>query len=96
MSKIRLGVQESHLRIFYDRKGDVLYISVGSPREAISKETGDDILIRMDPTTQEIVGFTILNFTERFSDVQEVGDSACGKKAVPVTARFQMMESIEL
>ena len=89
MSKIRLGVQESHLRIFYDRKGDVLYISVGSPREAISKETGDDILIRMDPTTQEIVGFTILNFTERFSNIQE-------ERAVPVTARFQMMENVEV
>jgi len=80
---------EKRMKIFYDRKGDVLYISIGSPREAISKETGDDILIRMDPTTKEIVGFTILNFTERFSDVQE-------ERAVPVTAQFQMMEEAEL
>ena len=80
---------EKPMKIFYDRKGDVLYISIGSPREAISRETGDDILIRMDPATKEIVGFTILNFTERFSDIQE-------ERAVPVTARFQMMENIEL
>ncbi len=77
------------MKIFYDRKGDVLYISIGLPREAISRETGDEILIRMDPTTQEIVGFTILNFAERFSNVQE-------ERAVPVTAQFQMMEEAEL
>lgn len=80
---------EKLMKIFYDRKGDVLYISIGSPREAISRETGDDILIRMDPKTQEIVGFTILNFTERFSDVHK-------ERAVPVTAQFQMTEEVEL
>ena len=76
---------EKPMKIFYDRKGDVLYISIGSPREAISRETGYDILIRMDPTIKEIVGFTILNFTERFSDILD-------EKAVPVTAQFQMTE----
>jgi len=82
-------MSEKLMRIFYDRKGDVLYISIDTPREAISKETEDDILIRMDPMTHEIIGFTILNFAERFSDIRE-------ERAVPVTARFQMMENIKV
>jgi len=80
---------QKRMKIFYDRKGDILYISIGSPREAISRETGNDILIRIDPITEEIVGFTILNFTERFSNIQE-------ENAVPVTAQFQIMEEVEL
>ena len=80
---------DKRMKIFYYRKSNVLYTSIGSPREAIFRETEDDILIRMDPTTKEIVGFTILNFTERFSNIQE-------ERAVPVTARFQMMENVEV
>lgn len=76
---------EKRLKIFYDRKGYVLYISIGSPQVAIFRETGDHILIRMDVVRQGIVGFTIFNFTERFSYIQE-------ERAVPVTSKFQMTE----
>lgn len=31
--------------MFFDKEGDVLDISIGDPREAISKEVGGDILI---------------------------------------------------
>ena len=49
----------------YDAKSDVLYGSFGTPRPAISNEEGDeDILVRRDEDTDEIVGFTILNFAE--------------------------------
>ena len=48
-----------------------MYISIGSPKEAISKEVNDDILVRVQPETEEIVGFTILNFVERFSDLKK-------------------------
>ncbi len=57
---------EEKLRMFFDKKGDVLDISLGEPREAISKEIGDDILMRIDPETSEVLGFTILNFEKRF------------------------------
>ena len=52
--------------MFFDKKGDILDISLGAPREAISKEIGDDILMRIDPETSEVLGFTILNFEKRF------------------------------
>ena len=53
-------------QIFYDKESDVLYLSKGDPRPAISREIGDDILLRVDPTTEEIIGVTILNLAARF------------------------------
>ncbi|HEC23042.1 MAG TPA: DUF2283 domain-containing protein [Chloroflexi bacterium] len=57
--------------LFYDTEGDVLYLSVGKPRRAVSQEMGDDVLLRVDPDTGEIVGLTILNFSARFSSLKE-------------------------
>lgn len=57
-------------QIFYDKTSDVLYLSVGNPRPAISEELGDDILLRVDPETEEVVGLTILNLASRFSTLE--------------------------
>ncbi len=54
------------LRFFFDREADILYLSVGKPRPALSKEMGDDIVVRVDPKTRRVVGCTILNLTKRF------------------------------
>ena len=73
------------LNLFYDRKGDVLYISIGSPKDAISKEVNDDMLVRVQPDTEKIVGFTILNFAERFSDQKK-------EQCIPIKAQFESIE----
>lgn len=57
-------------QLFYDAEGDVLYLSIGEPRPAISQEVGDDVLLRIDPDTGEIVGLTVLNLSSRFGSVQ--------------------------
>ena len=57
-------------QLFYDAEGDVLYLSIGEPRPAISQEVGDDVLLRIDPNTGEIVGMTVLNLSSRFGSVQ--------------------------
>ena len=54
------------MMFWFDKEGDILDISIGKPRSAISKEIGDDILLRINPETNEVVGFTILNFEKRF------------------------------
>ncbi len=72
------------MNFFYDRKGDVLYVSIGRPQAAISKEAGDDVLIRVHPKTDEVVGFTLFNFAERFGDIRE-------EKSVPVTATLHIL-----
>ena len=55
------------LTFYYDEEGDILEISLGKPKEAISNEIGNDILERFDAKTKKIVGFTILNFKKRFA-----------------------------
>lgn len=55
------------MQLFYDDEGDVLYLSVGDPRPAVSEELGDDVLLRHDIETGEVVGLTVLNFSARFS-----------------------------
>jgi len=57
---------ERKLKFFYDKEGDVLDIAIDDPTESISKELENDMIMRLDPHTDEIVGFTILNFEERF------------------------------
>ncbi len=53
----------------YDKEGDVLYLTLGEPQEAISREMGNDVLLRVHPETGAIVGMTILNFVSRFSNL---------------------------
>ena len=48
------------LKFQYDEHADVLYISVSSPRPAISEEIEEGVLLRRDPKTQQVVGLTIL------------------------------------
>jgi len=62
---------DGKVMFFFDKEGDVLDISIGKPRKARSKEIGDDIVVRIDPKTDEIVGFTILNFEKRFEKLKK-------------------------
>lgn len=59
--------QRNTMSLAYDREADVLYLSVGEPRRAISREVGDDVLLRLDPDTGAVVGLTILNLSTRSS-----------------------------
>ena len=54
------------LNVFYDKQADVLYMSQGKPsaRDETS-ETKEEVVVRKDPKTGEIKGFTILNFLKR-------------------------------
>ena len=57
-------------QLFYDAEGDVLYLSIGEPRAAVSQEIGNDVLLRVDPETGEVVGLTVLNLSSRFGSAQ--------------------------
>ena len=46
---------EKKLKIFFDKQGDVLDIAIGEPVEAISKELDNDVVMRLDPDTKEIL-----------------------------------------
>jgi len=81
-------VMEKKLKFFFDKKGDVLDIAIGKPKEAISREIGNDVIIRIDPKTKEIVGFTILNFEKRF-------EHRARSETLPITATFGQIEVLE-
>ena len=50
----------------YDWQEDILYATFGASKEAICLEEDEGVLIRVDPETDEVVGFTIIDFVERF------------------------------
>lgn len=68
------------LIVSYDKKGDVLDLSLDRPRKAVSDEVEDDIFVRIDPQSREVVGFMILNFSKRFAHKKE--------STLPVTGEF--------
>jgi len=55
------------MQLSYDNDADILYLSIGEPRPAISREIGDDVLLRLDPSTGIVVGLTILNLSTHAS-----------------------------
>jgi len=62
-----MGLKNSEpLNLHYDRSADVLYLSLGPPREAITIEVEEGILTRIDPETRQVIGFTIIDFALRF------------------------------
>ena len=74
------------LRFNYDVEGDILEISKGKPRKAISKDLGDDIWLKVDSKTGEVLGFTILSFVRRFTAKKR-------ERKVPVAADFKVSRS---
>lgn len=72
---------EKRLSFSFDKEADVLDISIGLPKKAISREVDDDFFVRLDPKTKKVVGFSILNFEKWFKDESD-------KKTVPIEAEF--------
>lgn len=51
--------------IDYDKKFDVLYISLGDKDNSYGDDSKDDFIIMRDIDTNEITGITIFNFLEK-------------------------------
>ncbi len=79
-------MEKTDLNFFYDKEGDILDISIGVPQPAISDEIGDDIILRRHINTNDIIGFTILNFERRFDKNKQ-------SYKMPVTAQFSMVHA---
>ena len=53
-------------KYFYDKDADVFYFSQGAPRATDETiESGDDVLLQVNPRTKKIRGFTLLNASRR-------------------------------
>ena len=65
-------MEKSKVIFSYDRDADVAYLSFGNPRLSVTEELNDFVLVRRDPVTREITGFTITNFNEYFGSKKEL------------------------
>ena len=72
---------EKELIFFYDKEGDILDISIGKQKKALTEELTEDVFVRINPKQKKVVGFMIMNFTKNF--IQELKTS--GK---PIVAKI--------
>ena len=63
-------MKRKKLRYHYDREADVMYFYFDRPRKAKTIELGADFLLRLDPTTEETVGITVISFSRHFPFLQ--------------------------
>lgn len=76
-------MEKANLKFSYDEEGDVLDISIGKPKRAISTEEKEDFFVRRDVKTKKIVGFSILNFRRR-------ARQRARRISIPIEAEFRL------
>jgi uncharacterized protein YuzE len=76
---------DENLEVSYDKESDVLYISEGRPREAISDLMDNGVILRTDPDTKKVVGITILDFISHYS--------VSMAHSLPIKADFQLINA---
>jgi uncharacterized protein YuzE len=52
------------MRLAYDRSADVLYVTILEDRPGVALDDGNDVYVRVDPETRELVGFTLLQASD--------------------------------
>lgn len=73
------------IRIIYYKPSDELNIILGEPRDSVLDEIADEIYVRLDPETEEVLGFTILNFEKRTQDKGQ---------ALPLIGSFTLLKEL--
>ena len=84
-----MSFNKDTLKITYDREVDVLYVTRGNPEYTDYVEYADDVILRFHPETKQLVGFTLIDFSEHFAKT----DSGRG---LPFTVNFQMHDEVHL
>lgn len=65
MEALKILERPSSISWEYDEDADVLYLSVGEPRPAVSVDLGEGIIARYDDQRKEVVGLTVLGLRSR-------------------------------
>jgi len=68
------------LNYHYDREEDILYVTLGGSDSALCIEQGNGFLVRIDPESGEVVGFTVIDFSLR----------AAERVSLPVYSQFAL------
>jgi hypothetical protein len=59
-------IEREGLFAIYDATLDTLFLEIGGPKEALTEHVWDNVMVRIDPDTLEVVGLEILDFLEDF------------------------------
>jgi len=59
-------IERDGLRAVYDSTLDMLFIEIGGPKEGLSEHLADNVMLRIDPDTLQIIGLEILDFLADF------------------------------
>lgn len=78
----RQSKHAKHLRFLYDHKADVLSICAGQALYTDSVPLDENVILHVDPATQTIVGFSIIDFIKQFANTEL-------PRAIPIAARFE-------
>ena len=63
-----MDLSKNRLKIVYDREADVLYVTKGTPEYTNYIEYTEDVILRFHPETKQLVGFTLIDFSEHFAE----------------------------
>ena len=62
-----MNCNKDQFKIVYDRDADVLYVTRGQPEYTDYVEYADDFILRFHPETKQLVGFTLVDFSQPFA-----------------------------
>lgn len=59
--------------IYYDEEGDFLEITLANPpEESYCEDVNEDVYLRKDEKTGEVVGIGVLNFKHHANDLKDI------------------------
>lgn len=64
-------MEKNKLIVSYDKEADVFYLSFGEPKQSVTEELDDHVLVRRDPKTGDLTAITITNLNEYFETKRE-------------------------
>jgi hypothetical protein len=59
-------IEREGLTAIYDATLDTLFLEIGGPTEALTEHLADNVMIRVDPNSLQVVGFEVLDFLDDF------------------------------
>lgn len=83
MATIKKEIKNKPININYDKDVDVLYISFGKPKPAISIEVSDGNFVRVDAYTDKVVGITIIDFKEKYMTSSKSNVNKSAQNVIP-------------
>lgn len=81
---------EKTLTYSYDPASDEFNLNLGDVKQAILAEIGDEVYVKLDPKTKEVLGLTVLHLQERCKRAKKVKSTA-----LPLLAAFSLPPALQ-